>query len=53
MTASVSERFRLIKRDLDDFGGAGVEHALQVLDELAHQVPLIGAMTTRNFDENP
>jgi hypothetical protein len=51
MTASVSERFRLIKRDLDDFGGAGVEHAMQVLDELAHQLPLIGAMTTRNFDE--
>ncbi len=51
MTASVSERLRLIKRDLDDSGGAGVESAVRVLDELAHQVPLIGAMTTRNFDE--
>lgn len=51
MTASVSERFRLIKRDLEDFGGAGVEHAMEVLAELAHQVPLIGALTTRNFDE--
>ena len=51
MTASVAERFRLIKRDLDDFGGDGLEHAMQVLDELAHQVPLIGALTTRNFDE--
>lgn len=51
MTASVSERFRLIKRDLDDYGGEGHEHAMQVLDDLAHQVPLIGALTTRNFDE--
>jgi hypothetical protein len=51
MTASVAERFRLIKRELDDFGGDGVEHAMQVVTELAHQVPLIGAMTTRNFDE--
>jgi hypothetical protein len=24
-----------------------------MLDQLAHQVPLIGAMTTRNFEEEP
>jgi hypothetical protein len=51
MTASVSERFRLIKRDLDAYGSGDQQHALEVLDGLAHQVPLIGAMTTRNFDE--
>jgi len=51
MTASVSERFRLIKRDLDEYGGEDQQHALEVLDGLAYQVPLIGAMTTRNFDE--
>ncbi len=51
MTASVSERFRLLKADLDAYGGEDQQDALKVLDGLAHQVPLIGAMTTRNFDE--
>ncbi len=51
MTASVSERFRLLKADLDAYGGEDQQDALEVLDALAHQVPLIGAMTTRNFDE--
>lgn len=51
MTASVSERFRLIKRDLDEYGGDDQAHALEVIEGLAHQVPLIGAMTTRNFDD--
>jgi hypothetical protein len=51
MTASVSERFRLLKRDLDDYGGADQQDALDLLAGLAHQVPLIGAMTTRNFDD--
>lgn len=51
MTASVSERFRLIKRDLDEYGGEDQQRALDVLEGLAHQVPLIGAMTTRNFDD--
>jgi hypothetical protein len=51
MTSSVSERFRLLKADLDAYGGEDQKDALEVLDGLAHQVPLIGAMTTRNFDE--
>ncbi len=51
MTASVSERFRLLKRDLDTYGGADQQDALDLLAGLAHQVPLIGAMTTRNFDD--
>jgi PIN domain len=51
MTASVSERFRLLRRDLDDYGGADQHDALDLLAGLAHQVPLIGAMTTRNFDD--
>jgi hypothetical protein len=51
MTASVSERFRLLKADLDAYGGEDQQDALKVLGGLAHQVPLIGAMTTRNFDE--
>jgi hypothetical protein len=51
MTASVSERFRLLKRDLDDYGGADQQDAVDLIAGLAHQVPLIGAMTTRNFDD--
>lgn len=51
MTQNVSERFRLIKQDLNTYGGEGREDAAEMLDSLAHQVPLIGAMTTRNFDD--
>lgn len=51
MTQNVSERFRLIKQDLSTYGGEGLEDAAEFLDGLAHQVPLIGAMTTRNFDD--
>lgn len=51
MTASVAERFRLLKKDLDEYGGEDRHHVLDLLDGLAHQVPLIGAMTTRNFSD--
>jgi hypothetical protein len=51
MTASIEQRFKLIKQDLDEYGGTDYEQALKLIDELAHEVPLIGAMTTRNFDE--
>jgi hypothetical protein len=49
MTASVSQRFRLIKQDIDNYGGTAYEQAAKLIDGLAHQVPLIGALTTRNF----
>ena len=51
MTAGIEQRFKLIKQDLDEYGGTDYEQALKLIDELAHEVPLIGAMTTRNFDE--
>jgi hypothetical protein len=51
MTASIARRFKLIKQDLDDYGGSDQEHALKVITDFARHVPLIGAMTTRNFDE--
>ena len=51
MTTTVAQRFKLIKQDLDDYGGSGIEHAAEVIADLARDVPLIGAMTTRNFDE--
>ncbi|MCD5341750.1 PIN domain-containing protein [Arthrobacter sp. AK04] len=52
MTTRVSDRFRLLRADIgtiydqDDLG-----NALKTLDGLAHHVPLIGAMTTRNYDD--
>jgi hypothetical protein len=51
MTASVAERFRQIRRDFGQYGGEEHQTAIAALDNLAHQVPLIGAMTTRNFDD--
>lgn len=51
MTASVAQRFKLIRQDLDDYGGTDTESALQTIEDLARHTPLIGAMTTRNFDE--
>ena len=51
MRASVAERFRQMRRDFDKFGGESNQEAIEVIDKLAYQVPLIGAMTTRNFDE--
>ena len=51
MTSSVSQRFKLIKQDLDDYGGVDNVRALKVIAELSHHVPLIGALTTRNFDD--
>lgn len=51
MTASDAQRFKLIKQDLEDYGGADMKQTVEVIADLARDVPLIGAMTTRNFDE--
>lgn len=51
MTSEVTQRFKLIRRDLVQYGNDQQAAALEMVDQLAHQVPLIGAMTTRNFEE--
>lgn len=51
MTASIAQRFKDIQQDLNDYGGTTQEQARQLIGDLARDVPLIGAMTTRNFDE--
>jgi len=51
MTTTVAQRFKLMKQDLGDYGGSDYEQALEVLEGLSHEVPLIGAMTTRNFKD--
>lgn len=51
MSSGVAERFRLLRRDIVEYGGDDHQDTLTFIDGLAHQVPLIGAMTTRNFRE--
>jgi hypothetical protein len=48
VTANVLERFRLLRRDLHEYGG---ENRQQWLEEMTHQIPLISAMTLQNFAE--
>lgn len=49
MTSSVAQRFKAIKQDLDDYGVDA--SASRLIEDLARHTPLIGAMTTRNFDD--
>jgi PIN domain len=48
VTANVLERFRLLRRDLHEYGG---ENRQQWLEEMTHQIPLISAITLQNFAE--
>jgi hypothetical protein len=48
VTASVAERFRLLQKDLHEYGGDDSHHWLK---EMTHQVPLVSAMTLQNFSE--
>lgn len=50
MTSSVASRFRALRQDLLDYADDD-EQSMRVIDDLSRHVPLIGAMTTRNFDE--
>ena len=35
MTASVAQRFKLIRQDLNDYGATGNEHVFKVIEDLA------------------
>jgi hypothetical protein len=48
VTANVLERFRLLRRDLHEYGG---EYRQQWLEEMSHQILLVSAMTLQNFSE--
>jgi PIN domain len=48
VTASVLERFRLLRQDLREYGG---DERQQWLDEMSHQIPFVSAMTLQNFSE--
>jgi hypothetical protein len=51
MSTNMAERFRLLRRDIVDYVGGYSDEALSWIDSLAHQVPMIGAMATRNFED--
>lgn len=52
MTTKVADRFRLLRTDIGaTYDREDLEQALGALNSLAHHVPLVGAMTTRNFDD--
>lgn len=52
MTARLTDRFRLLRSDIGAaYDSIDLEEALTAIDGLAHHVPLIGAMTSRNFDD--
>jgi PIN domain len=48
VTASVLERFRLLRQDLREYGG---DERQQWLEEMSHQIPFVSAMTLQNFSE--
>lgn len=47
-TTSVLERFRLLRRDLHEYGG---EESHPWLDEMARHIPMLSARTLQNFSE--
>lgn len=51
ITSSLADRLRSLRREVRDYGGDAHAETHDALDELAHHAPLIGAMTTRNFDD--
>ena len=52
MTRSVSARFREVRKAIDEHGrGDGRQKALDELDNITHQVPLVNELATQTFDE--
>ncbi|AOT05787.1 PIN domain-containing protein [Arthrobacter sp. U41] len=51
MTSSIAGRFRQIRQDLVTYGSDDDGHAVEVIENLGRHLPLVGAMTTRNFRE--
>jgi hypothetical protein len=51
MTTSVADRFKALRGDLRDLSTDQHRSAFDAIDALAHDMPLIGAMATRNFKD--
>lgn len=51
MTSSIASRFKQIRKDIRTYGTEDDAHAVEFLEDLSRHIPLVGAMTTRNFKE--
>lgn len=51
ITTSLADRLRSLRREVRDYSDGAHAETRDALDELAHHAPIIGAMTTRNFDD--
>jgi len=51
MTTSVADRFKMLKKDLEDLSAEWHRPAFDAVAGLAHEMPLIGAMAMRNFTD--
>jgi hypothetical protein len=51
MTTGVVARFEGLRKDLEDRSVESYRPAFDVIVELAHEVPLIGAMAMRNLTD--
>jgi hypothetical protein len=49
MTTSVANRFKGLRKDLEDLSAESHRPAFDAIAGLAHEMPLIGAMAMRNF----
>jgi hypothetical protein len=48
VTSSVLDRFRLLRKDLHEFGG---DERMDWFEEIAHQVPMVSSGTLQNFSD--
>jgi predicted nucleic acid-binding protein len=51
MTTSVADRFKTLRSDLEGLTAESHAEALDALTSLAYELPLVGAMATRNFTD--
>lgn len=49
MTTSVADRFKLLQKDLETLSAEWHRPGFEAINALAYEIPLIGAMATRNF----
>jgi predicted nucleic acid-binding protein len=49
MTTSVADRFKLLQQDLETLTAEWHRPAFEAISALAYEMPLVGAMATRNF----
>lgn len=49
MTTSVADRFKLLQKDLEALSSEWHRPGFEAINALAYEMPLIGAMATRNF----